>query len=58
MERQLFPLLLERGEPLYARAFSGYWLDMGTLEKYQQVQDDIRNGRVKFLGNAVREPVQ
>ena len=40
-ERGLFPLLLELGEPVYSYPFSGYWLDMGTLEKYLQLNCDL-----------------
>jgi mannose-1-phosphate guanylyltransferase len=40
-EKGLFPLLLERGEPVYAYSLSGYWLDMGTPEKYLRLNHDL-----------------
>ena len=40
-EKGLFPLLLERDEPVYGYPFSGYWLDMGTLEKYLRLNYDL-----------------
>jgi mannose-1-phosphate guanylyltransferase len=40
-ERGLFPLLLERGEPVYGYPHHGYWLDMGTLEKYLGLNCDL-----------------
>jgi mannose-1-phosphate guanylyltransferase len=41
-ERGLFPLLLEQGDPIYCYPFSsGYWLDMGTPEKYLQLNCDL-----------------
>jgi len=43
-ERRLFPLLLERGEPVYAYPSSAYWIDMGTPEKYLQLNCDLLNG--------------
>jgi len=40
-EKGLFPLLLELGEPVYGYPFDGYWLDMGTLEKYHRLNCDL-----------------
>ncbi|MFC1906565.1 NDP-sugar synthase [Chloroflexota bacterium] len=36
-ERELFPLLLEQGEPVYAYTSAAYWIDIGTPEKYLQI---------------------
>ena len=40
-EKGLFPLLLELDEPVYGYHFSGYWLDMGTPEKYLCLNCDL-----------------
>ena len=40
-EKGLFPLLLELNEPVYGYSFSGYWLDMGTPEKYLRLNCDL-----------------
>jgi mannose-1-phosphate guanylyltransferase len=40
-ERGLFPHLLELGEPVYGYPFRGYWLDMGTPEKYLRLNCDL-----------------
>jgi len=40
-ENGLFPLLLELGEPVYGYPFRGYWLDMGTPEKYLRLNCDL-----------------
>lgn len=40
-EKGLFPLLLELGEPVYGYPFRGYWLDMGTPEKYLCLNCDL-----------------
>ena len=40
-EKGLFPLLLKLGEPVYGYPFSGYWLDMGTPEKYLSLNCDL-----------------
>ena len=44
-EHDLFPLLLERGEPIYGYPSSGYWIDMGTPEKYFQLHRDLLAGK-------------
>ena len=44
-ERDLFPELLSRGEPFYAYPLSGYWMDMGTPEKYLQLHRDLLSGK-------------
>ena len=40
-ERGLFPRLLELDEPVYGYPFNGYWLDMGTPEKYLCLNCDL-----------------
>lgn len=44
--RNLFPLLLERGEPLYGCLVPGYWCDIGTPASYLQANWDCLTGRV------------
>jgi mannose-1-phosphate guanylyltransferase len=46
-ERQLFPQLLEAGEPLFAFPSSAYWIDIGTPEKYLKLHRDLMRGEVK-----------
>jgi mannose-1-phosphate guanylyltransferase len=45
-ERGLFPLLLERGDPFYSFDSHGYWIDIGTPEKYMQVNIDLLAGAI------------
>lgn len=45
-ERELFPLLLERGDPVYAYPAEAYWMDIGTPEKYQKLHHDLLSGGV------------
>ena len=40
-ERGLFPRLLELDKPVYGYPFRGYWLDMGTPEKYLCLNCDL-----------------
>ncbi len=45
IEREVFPSLLSHGTPVYAYPSSGYWLDIGTHEKYLQVHRDLLSGK-------------
>ena len=48
IERAYFPSLIERGETFVAHIDRGYWIDIGTPEKYVQVHRDMFDG--KFSG--------
>ncbi len=43
----LFPLLLDKGMPLYGFVAEGYWADVGHLEAYLEVHRDILDRKVK-----------
>jgi mannose-1-phosphate guanylyltransferase len=45
IERYFFPALLERGDKVLGPVHRGYWIDIGTPEKYLQVHRDILNRR-------------
>jgi NDP-sugar pyrophosphorylase family protein len=45
IERKYFPSLVERGDTFVAYVYDGYWIDIGTPEKYTDVHRDIMDGR-------------
>src|SRR3954451_1069897 len=45
IERSYFPSLIERHETFVAYVYEGYWIDIGTPEKYRQVHRDIMDRR-------------
>lgn len=45
IEREIFPQLVGNG--LYGRRLEGYWMDIGTPERYLQASWDILEGRVQ-----------
>lgn len=47
----LFPLMLERGMPIYCYHSDGYWCDVGSIEAYMKCQQDIFDGRMKIYGS-------
>jgi mannose-1-phosphate guanylyltransferase len=44
IERAFFPALLARGDLVLGPVHRGYWIDIGTPEKYRQVHRDILTG--------------
>ncbi|MDR9405446.1 MAG: NDP-sugar synthase, partial [Halothece sp. Uz-M2-17] len=46
--KDLFPLLLEKGEPMYGYVADDYWCDVGHLEAYRESQYDALNQKVKI----------
>lgn len=44
-EHHLFPRLLSEGAAVYAYPTTDYWIDIGTPEKYRQVQYDLLTGK-------------
>lgn len=53
IERATFPELVADGARLYAAALDSYWIDIGTPDKYLQVNLDALGGRVALAGTAV-----
>jgi NDP-sugar pyrophosphorylase family protein len=45
IERGYFPALVADGETFVAYIYRGYWVDIGTPEKYRQAHRDIMDGR-------------
>lgn len=53
----LFPVMLEKGEPIYGHVANGYWSDIGTLDQLRQAHWDILEGKVRLpaSGSLVEE---
>lgn len=45
---QLIPLLLEAGEPIGAYLSDSYFLDIGSLERYEQAERDLAKSAVRI----------
>ncbi|MEW5861359.1 MAG: mannose-1-phosphate guanyltransferase [Cyanobacteriota bacterium] len=46
--KDLFPLLLEKDEPMYGYIAQGYWCDVGHLDAYRESQYDGLHQKVKL----------
>jgi len=52
--KELFPLLLEMGRPVYGHVVDGYWQDIGNLTQYRQANFDALDGSVALDVPGVR----
>ena len=52
--KELFPLLLEMGRPIYGHVLDGYWQDIGNLDQYRQANFDALDERVRLNIGGVR----
>ncbi|HNS09052.1 MAG TPA: mannose-1-phosphate guanyltransferase [Candidatus Ozemobacteraceae bacterium] len=46
--KNLFPLMLKEGLPLYGYIAEGYWKDIGNLDEYMLAHQNVLNGEVKL----------
>ncbi|HEX3686980.1 MAG TPA: NDP-sugar synthase, partial [Gaiellaceae bacterium] len=52
--KELFPLLLEMGRPLYGHVLEGYWQDIGNLDQFLQANFDALDERVQLDISGIR----
>ena len=52
--KELFPLLLEMGRPIYGCVLDGYWQDIGNLDQYRQANFDALDERVQLDIGGIR----
>lgn len=45
---QLFPMLLEKGDPMYGYVADGYWCDVGSIPDYMTATADYLSGQVNL----------
>ena len=52
--KELFPLLLEMGRPIYGLPMDGYWQDIGNLDQYRQANFDALDELVALTVPGIR----
>src|SRR5207249_1883784 len=52
--KELFPLLLEMGRPIYGYVCDGYWQDIGNLDQYRKANFDALDEKVRLDVPGVR----
>ena len=56
--KELFPLLLEMGRPIYGYVCEGYWQDIGNLDQYRQANFDALDEKVALEHPRPEDPRQ
>ena len=46
--KDLFPMLLAKGDPMYGHIVDGYWCDVGNIAEYMRASNDILAGQVQL----------
>ena len=52
--KELFPLLLEMGRPMYGYVMDGYWQDIGNLDQFRQANFDALDEKVHLQIPGIR----
>jgi mannose-1-phosphate guanylyltransferase/phosphomannomutase len=52
--KELFPLLLEMGRPIYGHVCTGYWQDIGNLDQFRQANFDALDEKVRLTIPGIR----
>jgi len=52
--KELFPLLLKMGRPMYGYVMDGYWQDIGNLDQYRQANFDALDEKVALHISGIR----
>jgi mannose-1-phosphate guanylyltransferase / phosphomannomutase len=52
--KELFPLLLEMGRPIYGFVLDGYWQDIGNLDQYRQANFDALDEKLRLQIPGIR----
>ena len=52
--KELFPLLLEMGRPIYGHVCAGYWQDIGNLDQYREANLDALERRLDLEVKGIR----
>jgi len=57
--KNLFPLILKKGLPLFGYVAQGYWSDVGNIDQYRQTHYDILQGlvRVRIPGEEIAKGI-
>jgi mannose-1-phosphate guanylyltransferase/phosphomannomutase len=53
---ELFPYLLDQGQPIYGLVCDGYWQDIGNLEQYRQANFDALDEKVELSIDGLKIP--
>ncbi|MCK4776873.1 MAG: mannose-1-phosphate guanyltransferase, partial [Actinomycetia bacterium] len=52
--KDLFPILLEEGKPIYGCVMDGYWCDIGNVKAYMGASKDFIDRKLKFEPEGIK----
>lgn len=52
----LFPMMLQKGDPMFGYVAPGYWCDVGNLSEYLRASFELLQGKVKLPLSGTRRP--
>jgi len=52
--KELFPLLLDMGRPIYGFVMDGYWQDIGNIDQFRQANFDALDEKVRLEISGIR----
>jgi len=57
--KDLFPMMMQKGDPMFGYVAAGYWCDVGNLTEYMRATRDVLSGNVQVdaLGQQIRERI-
>ena len=56
ISEELYPKMIEQGLPLYGYVAKGYWMDIGTPQRYLQVHRDILGRKAPYQVELPEDP--
>ena len=48
VEKETFPQILEEGKEMFGYVHYGYWLDVGTIDKFKKANFDVLDGKISL----------
>ncbi len=48
VEKETFPQILEKGKEMFGYVHYGYWLDVGTIDKFKKANFDVLDGKISL----------
>jgi mannose-1-phosphate guanylyltransferase len=58
VEKEVFPGILDKGKDMYGYIHYGYWLDVGTIDKYRKANFDLIDGKIELLYKRTDEKIE
>jgi len=48
VEKETFPQILQKGKEMFGYVHYGYWLDVGTIDKFKKANFDVLDGKISL----------